>query len=278
MEYKEGISVVLTVYNEEKIIERCLNSVEGVVDEIIVLHDGECLDRTLEIAQRYTQKVFVSEHKGEAELHNIEILQYVTYDWLLRLDADEFLSYELRSSIRDLTNNTRADAYAFVWQYWDGKRYITKGVPYKPAMFRMSKIKAVEFEHKNYSTSGVLINVPLMIEHQPAYNNYTPAVFKQKWKKWIKIQADKTLGHENTLFYNYSETDIAAFENYLKSQVRLAHPLLIPGWFALSFFSFIKRLKVWRNPLAMHVPFYMGGYATWLCWYIWQGKRKVNKN
>lgn len=271
---KEGISLVLTVYNEEKMIERCLKSAQGFVDEIIVLHDGECKDKTLELARQFTEKIYISEHKGEAELHNIEILQYVTCSWLLRLDADEFLSDELRGSLRNLINDNSIDAYTFVWQYWDGRKYITKGVPHKPALFRMSKITAVEFEHKNYGTRGQLAKSSLLIEHRPEYNNYTPAVFNQKWKKWIKIQAEKTITHNDTRFYNYSEVMIAAFNRYLDAQVRLAHPLLIPGWFALSFFSFIKRLEIWRNIPAFHVPFYMGSYAAWLCWYIWKGKKE----
>lgn len=86
----------MTIYHDEKIIERCLQSVSGVVDEIVVLHDGECRDRTLEFAHRFTDKVIVSLHKGEAELHNNEILQYVIQDWFQCLDTDEFLSDDLR--------------------------------------------------------------------------------------------------------------------------------------------------------------------------------------
>lgn len=277
MDYKDGITVTLTVYHEEKIIERCLKSVEGIADEIVVLHDGECRDRTLEIARKYTDKVFVAEHKGDAESHNIGILQYVTRGWLLRLDADEFLSEEMRLNLRALIQNDAIDAYAFVWQYWNGERYITRGAPHKPALFRMSKIRAVEFLGKNYTTTGVLKKVPWRIEHQPGYNNYTPAVFRNKWKKWIKNQAEKTLDLENIPFYNYSAEEVAAFQRYLDYQVRFSHPLTIPGWFAISFFSFINRLKVWRNLAAIHVPFYMGGYAGWLCWYIWQGKREARR-
>lgn len=275
--YKDGITAILTVYNEEKIIERCLKSLQGVVDEIVVLHDGECRDRTLDIARKYTDKVIVAEHKGVAELHNISILQYITYSWLLRIDADEFLSTEMIEQLPDLIQSKTIDAYAFVWQYWNGTRYITRGAPHKPALFRMSKVRAVEFISKNYTTAGMMQKLPIRIEHQPDYNNYTPSVFKNKWKKWIKNQAERTLDNENTRFYNYREEDIAAFYRYLNLQVRLAHPLTIPAWFALSFFSFIKRLEVWRNLSAIHVPFYMGEYAAWMCWYIWLGKRNTRK-
>ena len=54
---KNGISAYLVVYHEEKVIERCLKSLVGVVNEIIVIHDGPCLDKTMEIAKKYTNHV-----------------------------------------------------------------------------------------------------------------------------------------------------------------------------------------------------------------------------
>ena len=269
---QEGISLVLIVYHEEKLLTRCLESVQGKVDEIIVLHDGACHDRTLEIARQYTDKVFVGEHTGYAELHHIEVLQHVTRSWLLKLDADEYLSTELRQKLRDLTQDVSTDAYAFIWPYWDGQRTITRDVPYKPALFRMSHIAAIEFTARNYSTTGVMKNVPFILEHRPEYNNYTRQTFERKWKNWIKIQARMTLDHENTLFYNFSEERIQAFRRYMDRQIRLAHPLLAPGWFAFSWFKFMVRLQVWRNPAALHVPYYMGRYAAVLCRDIWDEK------
>lgn len=47
---EHSISACLVVRNEEAVIERCLESLAGVVDEIVLVHDGECEDRTLEIA------------------------------------------------------------------------------------------------------------------------------------------------------------------------------------------------------------------------------------
>ena len=271
---QEGISLVLIVYNEEQLIERCLESVQGKVDEIIVLHDGPCHDRTLEIARQYTDKVFVGEHTGYAELHHIEVLPHITRSWLLKLDADEYLSGELREGLRSLADDPVTDAYAFIWPYWDGQRYITRKVPYKPALFRMSRIAAIEFTARNYSTTGVMKNIPLLLEHRPQYNNYTRQTFERKWKKWIKIQAQMTLDHQDTRFYNFSDERIGEFRRYMDRQIRMAHPLLAPGWFVFSWLKFMVRLQVWRNPAALHVPYYMGLYAYVLCRDIWDGKRR----
>ena len=45
------ISACLVVRNEEKIIKKCLDSIKDVVDEIIIVHDGEYNDKTLKICK-----------------------------------------------------------------------------------------------------------------------------------------------------------------------------------------------------------------------------------
>src|SRR5579883_3319270 len=52
----EGISLCMIVKNEERFLEACLRSVEGIVDEINIVDTGST-DRTLEIAQRFGARI-----------------------------------------------------------------------------------------------------------------------------------------------------------------------------------------------------------------------------
>src|SRR5579862_5338849 len=101
-----SISACLVVRNEEAVIERCLHSLAGVVDEIVLIHDGECTDRTLEIAERFGARITVADHAGGNEPHLPFAFALATGEWLLRLDADEFLSPELRAALPGLTART----------------------------------------------------------------------------------------------------------------------------------------------------------------------------
>lgn len=269
---KEGISAVLIVYHEEQIIERCLKSLAGVVDEIVVIHDGECHDHTLSIAQKYTDRIFIEPHRGEAESHQSRALEETTCSWVLRIDADEFLSEELRQSLRTLIRDERYDAYAFIWPLWNGSRYISKDLPHKEALFRKTKVCAANFPHRNMSTRGVVHRVPMVLEHQPKYNNFTWPAFQQKWRKWIKVQAFWTCNYQKIGFYNYSAEQIDAFHRYLERQIRYALPVLAPAWFLLSFARFFVRLKIWKNPRLFKVAFLQGMYGAWLCYDIWAEK------
>lgn len=84
------ISVVIIAKNEELVLGTCLESVKGA-DEIIVVDTGS-LDKTLEVARKYTDKVF-DDYKWndsfcEARNH---ALAKATGDWVLSIDADEIL-------------------------------------------------------------------------------------------------------------------------------------------------------------------------------------------
>ena len=93
------LSIVLTTLNEEKNIDRCLTSVAWA-DEIVVV-DSLSSDRTVELAHKYTSRVYQHEFPGSSKQVERGI-QYATYDWVMYIDADEEVSPELAGQIRDV--------------------------------------------------------------------------------------------------------------------------------------------------------------------------------
>lgn len=91
------ISACIISFNEEKKIEACLQSLAGVADEIIVV-DSLSTDRTLEIAARYTDKIYHQKFLGHVEQKNLAV-SHARHDWILSLDCDERLSPQLRDAI-----------------------------------------------------------------------------------------------------------------------------------------------------------------------------------
>jgi len=85
------ISAVLIVKNEEAVLARCLESVKEA-DEIVIVDTGST-DRTVEIARQFTDKIFTDyvweDHFANARNH---ALSKATGDWILSIDADEFLT------------------------------------------------------------------------------------------------------------------------------------------------------------------------------------------
>ncbi len=105
------ISGLIIAYNEEKSIERCINSLLGICDEILVI-DSFSTDNTKALSEACGARVIENPFGGHIEQKNYAISQ-AQYDVVLSLDADEALSDELKKSIAHIKNNWQADGYKF---------------------------------------------------------------------------------------------------------------------------------------------------------------------
>ena len=88
------ISGVIITYNEARNIARCLESLQDVCDEILVL-DSFSSDTTEQICQSFGVRFEQNTFEGHIQQKN-EALQRASHPWVLSLDADEALSPELR--------------------------------------------------------------------------------------------------------------------------------------------------------------------------------------
>lgn len=104
------ISVVIITFNEEKNIRRCLESVQGVADEITVV-DSLSSDKTIDICNEFGANVYKQKFLGHVEQKNFAITK-AKYPHILSMDADEALDDQLRASILSVKNNWQADGYS----------------------------------------------------------------------------------------------------------------------------------------------------------------------
>lgn len=103
------ISAVVITYNEERNIERCLRSLQGVADEIVVV-DSFSGDNTVELCKRFNAVILQHAFEGFMQQKTWACSQ-AKYDHILSLDADEVLSPELRASILEVKSAWQADGY-----------------------------------------------------------------------------------------------------------------------------------------------------------------------
>lgn len=93
-------SLVVITKNEEKNIEACIKSVP-IADEVIVVDSGST-DRTGEIVKQLGGKFIFNEWPGYGKQKQFAIEQ-AKNDWILSLDADEYLTPELLEEIKKIT-------------------------------------------------------------------------------------------------------------------------------------------------------------------------------
>lgn len=108
-----SIALCMIVKNEEQYIEQALQSVQGLVDEIVIV-DAQSADQTIAIAKKYTHTIFSRSWTNDfAEARN-ESIKHATKNWILVLDADEVIAKEDHEKIKALTKDARYDAYALI--------------------------------------------------------------------------------------------------------------------------------------------------------------------
>ena len=88
------ISLCMIVKNEERVLGRCLESVQEIADEIIIVDTGS-EDRTKEIAEKYHARVFEQEWQDDFSRARNYSFSQAEMDYCMWLDADDIITKTL---------------------------------------------------------------------------------------------------------------------------------------------------------------------------------------
>lgn len=100
------ISVAMITFNEEKVLRNTLNSIKGLVDEIVIVDSGST-DGTEKIAREFGARFFVETWKGYGPQRNSAI-EKCQSEWILNIDADEEVSEKLKEELKKIINEEKA--------------------------------------------------------------------------------------------------------------------------------------------------------------------------
>ena len=110
------ISLCMIVKNEEMHLARCLDSVAGLADEIIIIDTGSD-DRTKEIASGYTSKVYSYPWKDDfSEARNYSFSK-ASMDYCMWLDADDILEEAGKEKMIQLKQSLSSDIDMVMMKY-----------------------------------------------------------------------------------------------------------------------------------------------------------------
>lgn len=114
------LSLAMIVKDEEEMLPACLESVQGVVDEMVIVDTGSS-DRTVEIAESFGATVLHHEWNGSfSDARNVS-LDAATGDWILHLDADERILPEDKDKLRPLLARTYREGFLLVETNYTGE-------------------------------------------------------------------------------------------------------------------------------------------------------------
>lgn len=100
-----NISVSMIVRNEEKTLKSTLESIKSIADEIIIVDTGST-DNTIEIAKKYTNKIYHIDWINDYSYARNYSLDKCNGNWILYIDADETLTEQSALQFRELIKKT----------------------------------------------------------------------------------------------------------------------------------------------------------------------------
>jgi glycosyltransferase involved in cell wall biosynthesis len=263
----DSISACIVVRNEEAVIDRCLRSLDGVVDEIVLVHDGECEDRTLEIAERHGCRIFVRPLVGHAEVSTVFAYEQAQGEWILMLDADEYLSEPLRSELRTLAADESVNGYEFLWPIWNGGRYVSERGPFRRSLFRRSSVHVLGMIHSVERVDPPVRRLMLALEHRPLYNNYALRTMLSKQRRWARINAREFVGELSDLpSFNWDGSLSWPLRRRL---LNCLSPILFIPYFPLVLVVSLLRAAPYAGPrVNLRLAFSQAIYASMVQFYV----------
>lgn len=182
-----SISVVLITKNAAAHLEKCLKSVSWL-DEIIMVDSGST-DETLAIASRYNVKVIHQDWLGFGPQKQFAVNQ-AQHDWVLCLDADEWLSDDLSNEIKKIKNNPQADAYRFPRTNKFMGRFLKHGEGYPDLNLRLFNRQKARWSddvvHEYVIANGTVNNLHYDLMHESGEDI---SLYLTKQNRYTDLQA-----------------------------------------------------------------------------------------
>jgi len=243
------LSVVLITRNEEENIKRCLESVRWA-DEIIVV-DSFSTDRTVEVAKEFTPLVYQHEYPGSTRQMELGI-QYVTGDWILFIDADEEVSFELADEIQQmLERGTVMTGYELLRKPRAFGKWISHGGWYPDYQLRLlrkdSYIVNHEEVHGGFSTKGSYTRMRGVVYH---YTYETIEDYVGKMNEYTSLQVSNRIKANSAVradWYNFFLSPASHFLRMFLSKKGYRdgfHGFLLAVLDAL--YSMVLYMKIWE--------------------------------
>lgn len=208
------ISLCMIVKNEEDTIERCLESVKDIVDEIIIVDTGSN-DKTKELAEKFTSKIYDFQWIDDFSAARNFSFSKATQDYILWLDADDVLLPEDTEKFKLLRENLDPSVDSITMKYNLGTdEYGNVLLSYRRNRLvkRTNNFKWIGFVHEYLSVYGNIINSEISITHKKI--NHTPKrnleIYQSKLEKGVEFTPRDILYYGNELY------DHQMFEEALK--------------------------------------------------------------
>ncbi|MGL4584889.1 MAG: glycosyltransferase family 2 protein [Flavobacterium sp.] len=240
-----AISGLVITFNEEKNIAKCIDALFQYCDEVIII-DSNSKDKTVEIAKAKGAQVYSQAFLGDGP-QRTHGLQYCKNDWIMNLDADEFLDTDALEFIKKKEyESSQYDAFKFRVKNFLGEKLINYAGWYPDAKVRFFNKKtahpSAHMAHQYIiSTNEKSVNVHILHYGWESYkqvidkkNQYSTWAAQQLYENGKKVSAFKPALNGLVAFircYFFKKGFLNGIDGLAFSLIQ-------------SFFSFMKYVKL----------------------------------
>jgi len=197
------ISVIILTFNEDKHIRRAIQSIRSISDDIIIV-DSFSTDNTINISKKFKTKIFKNKFINQAQqfnwaLNNVKIKN----NWILRLDADEYLSkeltYEIKKKLPLIDLNKEINGICLTRKQFFMRKLIRFGGRGKLIMLRLFRKNFAQCENR-LMDEHIMIKKGKILKFKNFFyddNLNNLENFKEKHKKYAKREARQYLIDQN---------------------------------------------------------------------------------
>lgn len=215
----------MIVKNEEERLGRCLGSVRGAVDEIVIVDTGST-DGTKEIARRYTDRVYDFAWRDDFSAARNASMAYATRPYILWLDADDVFERSEREKLLALKARLDGSVDAVMMPYHYAHH--PDGTP--SLVFERERIvrRAAGFAftgvvHEAMAVSGNVIHEDIAVTHTGAHGEQSTrrnlAIYEAWLKKGLELSPRDRYYYARELMANgYTERAERAFAAFLAGE------------------------------------------------------------
>lgn len=241
------LSVIIITKNEAKKIGRCLRSVRWA-DEIIVLDSGST-DRTVEICKQYTTQVYEVDWPGYGEQKN-RALAKAQCDWVLSLDADEWLPPALSAEIKTAIQQNTYSAFWIPRRTLYCGKFLRFGDIGKDKVLRLFKKDCGKFTVARVHESVAVTGKSAYLQ-QPLLHNCCDNLsdWQNKMTQYALLSAKEKIanGKRAHFFTPWLHGGWSFFRNYVW---RLGFLDGYLGWVSATLIakgSFLRHHEIWKS-------------------------------
>lgn len=244
------LSSIIIAKDEELNIKRCLNSLMGVIDDIVIIIDSRTTDNTFKLVSEYPGiNCEILEWKGFAETKNYALTK-TKHDWVLWIDADEELTEDLKSELTLFKKSVpQFTAYSVARRAFFLGKWIKHSGWYPSKVVRLFNKSSANFNNKSVH-EGLVINGtigslkndlnhftdPTIKHYFSKFNNYTSLAANELFSKGKKSSLSDFLIRPLFLFVKMYIFRLGFLDGL--------HGLILALF--SSFYVFTKYAKLWE--------------------------------